>query len=209
MLHLDYSHLSTENSGVRVTHWLYGSQTEREHFIYEFENAAQHGQIALTLKILGHGPTGIEKSRSILDQTSYRCAQETFSDCILNGDPSALRETIVAKIEPRAIWVEWLLENRSCSRNKYLADHQIMKALVVNTSEEDCIYVLQLVAPTHGGNNWAFDQLILQHWQCVCDYLEKNIDRSSDYSSNRRPEFVLTLFENSSKVQTSRCVVVY
>ena len=206
MLHLDYSHLSTENSGVRVTHWLYGSQTEREHFIYEFENAAQHGQIALTLKILGHGPTGIEKSRSILDQTSYRCAQETFSDCILNGDPSALRETIVAKIEPRAIWVEWLLENRSCSRNKYLADHQIMKALVVNTSEEDCIYVLQLVAPTHGGNNWAFDQLILQHWQCVCDYLEKNIDRSSDYSSNRRPEFVLTLFENSSKVQTSRWV---
>ncbi|HBQ6836646.1 TPA: hypothetical protein MFH03_005164 [Klebsiella pneumoniae] len=206
MLHLDYSHLSTENSGVRVTDWLYGWHTEREHFIYEFENAAQHGQIALTLKILGHGPTGIERSRSILDQTSYRCAQETFGDCILNGDPSALRETIVAKIEPRAIWVEWLLENRSCSRNKYLADHQIMKALMVNTSEEDCIYVLQLVAPTHGGNNWAFDQLIQLHWQCVCDYLEKNIDRSSDYSSNRRPEFVLTLFENSSKVQTSRWV---
>lgn len=205
MLHLDYSHLLTENSSTSVTHWKYDSLTARENFIHEFEIAAQDGQIALTLKILGHGSTGIEKSCSILNQTSYRCAQQTFSDSILNGDPSALRETIVAKIEPRAIWVEWLLENRSY-RNKYLADHQIMKALVVNTSEKDCIHVLQLVAPTHGEKSWAFEQLIQQYWQCVYDYLKKNIDRPLDYSSNRMPEVVLTLFKNSSKVQACRRV---
>ena len=124
------------------------------------EDAAQQGQIALTLKILGHGSTGIEKLSSILDPNSYRHAQDIFWDGILNDDPPGLRQIIVAEIKPSAIWVEWLLANRSYSRNKYLDVQQIMKALVDNTSEEDCIYALQLVDLHKGGmlglsNNWS------------------------------------------------------
>lgn len=204
MLRLDYSHLSTKNLIDTAKSWPCSSQTELEHFMIEFEDAAQQGQIALTLKILGHGSTGIEKSSSILDPNSYRRAQDIFWDGILNGDPPGLREIIVAEIEPRAIWVKWLLANRSYSRNKYLDDQQIMKALVVNTSEEDCIYVLQLVDPHRGANAWAFEQLVQQHWQRVRDYLEKNIDMTSDYSNRGMLEFVSSLFANSPTVQTSR-----
>lgn len=204
MLHLNYSHLSTDNPIVTVTNWLCSSQTEREHFMSEFEDAAQQGQIALTLKILGHGATGIEKSSSILDQNSYRHAQVTFWDGILNGDPPGLRKMILAEIEPRAIWVNWLLADRSYTRHKYLDDQQIMKALVVNTSEKDCIDVLQLVDPHQAANNWAFDQLVQQHWQCVREYLEKHINKSSGYPSYRMPELVFSLFANSQTVQTSR-----
>lgn len=204
MLHLDYSHLSTEYPSVPVRNWICSSQTEREHFMFEFENAAQQGQIALTLKILGHGSTGIEKSSSILDPNSYRRAQDTFWDGILNDNPPGLRKIILAEIEPRAIWVDWLLADRSYTRYKYLDDQQIMKALVVNTSEEDCINVLQLVDPHQGANNWAFDQLVQQHWQRVCGYLEKHIDMSSGYPSDRRLELVFSLFANSPTVQTSR-----
>ncbi|HGM5996259.1 hypothetical protein ACTJJ6_21665 [Serratia sp. 22278] len=204
MLRLDYSHLSTENLRFTDTSWLYNSQTEREHFTAEFVAAAQQGQIALTLKILGHGSTGIEKSSSILDPNSYRRAQDIFWDGILNGEPPGLREIIVAEIEPRALWVKWLLANRSYSRNKYLDDQQIMKALVVNTSEEDCIYVLQLVDPHQGANAWAFEQLVQQYWHRVRDYLEKNIDMTSDYSNREMLEFVSSLFAHSPTVQTSR-----
>lgn len=204
MLRLDYSHLSTENLRFTDTSWPYNSQTEREHFTAEFVAAAQQGQIALTLKILGHGSTGIEKSSSILDPNSYRRAQDIFWDGILNGDPPGLREIIVAEIEPRALWVKWLLANRSYSRNKYLDDQQIMKALVVNTSEEDCIYVLQLVDPHQGANAWAFEQLVQQYWHRVRDYLEKNIDMTSDYSNRGMLEFVSSLFAHSPTVQTSR-----
>ena len=179
MLHLDYSHLSTEKLRFSDTSWPYNSQTEREHFTAEFVAAAKQGQIALTLKIIGHGSTGIEKSSSILDPNSYRSAQDTFWDGILNDNPPGLRKIIVTEIEPRAIWVNWLLADRSYTRCKYLDDQQIMKALVVNTSEEDCIDVLQLVDPHQGANNWAFDQLVQQHWQRVCGYLEKHIDMSS------------------------------
>ncbi|WNN63362.1 hypothetical protein [Enterobacter hormaechei] len=204
MLRLDYSHLSTENLRFSDTSWPYNSQTEREHFMAEFMAAAKQGQIALTLKIIGHGSTGIEKSSSISDPNSYRRAQDIFWDGILNGDLPGLREIIVAEIEPRAIWVKWLLDNRSYSRNKYLDDQQIMKALVVNTSEEDCIYVLQLVAPHMGANAWAFEQLVQQHWQRVRDYLDKNIEMTSDYSNRTRLELVFSLFANSPTVQTSR-----
>lgn len=204
MLRLDYSHLSTENLRFTDTSWLYNSQTEREHFTAEFVAAAQQGQIALTLKILGHGSTGIEKSSSILDPNSYRRAQDIFWDGILNGEPPGLREIIVAEIEPRALWVKWLLANRSYSRNKYLDDQQIMKALVVNTSEEDCIYVLQLVDPHQGANAWAFEQLVQQYWHRVRDYLEKNIDMTSDYSNREMLEFVSSLFAHSPTVQISR-----
>lgn len=203
MLRLDYCHLSAVDSSVSFV-WPSNLQTERQHFVSEFVNAAQQGQIALTLKILGHGSTGIEKSCSIMYPDAYRCAQDTFGDGILNGDPPALRETIVAEIEPRAIWVKWLLADRSYSRYRYLDDQQIMKALVAKTSEENCIDVLQLVDPYQGGNNWAFEQLVQQYWSRVCEYLENHIDMLSDYSSYRRPELVFSLFSNSPTVQTSR-----
>ncbi|AMB76801.1 hypothetical protein [Pantoea ananatis] len=204
MLRLDYSHLSTKNLIDTAESWPCSSQTELEHFMIEFEDAAQQGQIALTLKILGHRSTGIEKSSSILDPNSYRRAQDTFWDGILNDDPPGLRKIIMAEIEPRAIWVNWLLADRSYTRCKYLDDQQIMKALVVNTSEENCIDVLQLIDPHQGANNWAFDQLVQQHWQHVRGYLEKHIDMSSGYPSYRRPELVFSLFANSPTVQTSR-----
>lgn len=204
MLHLNYSHLSTDNPSVTGMNRLWSSQTEREHFMSEFEDAAQKGQIALTLKILGHGATGIEKSSSILDPNSYRNAQVTFWDGILDGDPPGLRKMILAEIEPRAIWVNWLLADRSYTRHKYLDDQQIMKALVVNTSEKDCIDVLQLVDPHRGANNWAFDQLVQQHWQRVRAYLEEHIDKPSGYPSYSMPELVFSLFANSQTVQTSR-----
>ncbi|MBB1525352.1 hypothetical protein H4Q82_02420 [Pectobacterium carotovorum subsp. carotovorum] len=198
MLRLDYSHLPTEN--LSITSWLCSSQIDREHFMAEFEDVAQQGQIALTLKILGYGPMEIESSSSILDPDAYRRALDTFRDSILNGDPPALREIIVAEIEPRAIWVKWLLTDCSYSRCRYLDDQQLMKVLVDNTSEEDCIYVLQLVDPHKGGSNWAFEQLVQQYWRRVCDYLENHVDMSSC----RRPELIFSLFANSPTVQTSR-----
>ena len=203
ILRLDYSHLSTKNL-ITAKSWPYRSQTEREHFTFEFKDAAQQGQIALTLKILGHGSAGIEKSSSILDPNSYLHAQDIFWEGILNGDPPGLREIIVAEIKSSAIWVEWLLANRSYSRNKYLDDQQIMKALVVNTSEEDCIYVLDLVDPHLGGDPWAFEQLVQKHWQPVRDYLEKNINRTSDYSNRGMTELISSLYANSPTVQNSR-----
>lgn len=66
MLRLDYSHISPDNHV--FTGW------KREQFKDEFKYAAQQGQIALTLKVLGHGSTGIENSSSILDPNSYRCS---------------------------------------------------------------------------------------------------------------------------------------
>lgn len=73
-----------------------------------------------------------------------------------------------------------------------------------NTSEKDCIYVLQLVDPPLGANNWAFDQLVQQHWQRVRAYLEEHIDKPSGYPSYSMPELVFSLFANSQTVQTSR-----
>ncbi|WP_323634577.1 hypothetical protein [Pectobacterium polaris] len=199
MLRLDYCHLSAVDSSVSFV-WPPNLQTERQHFVSEFVNAAQQGQIALTLKILGHGSTGIEKSPSILYLDAYQCAQDTFRSGILNGDLPALRETILEEIKPRAIWVEWLLTDRSYYRSRYLDDQQIMNVLVANTSEEDCIYVLQLVDPHKGGSNWAFEQLVQQYWRRVCDYLENHVYMSSC----RRPELIFSLFANSPTVQKSR-----
>ncbi|KAA8997771.1 hypothetical protein FJU30_18625 [Affinibrenneria salicis] len=203
MLRLDYSHLSTENLRFSDTSWPYNSQTEREHFTAEFVAAAKQGQIALTLKIIGHGSTGIEKSSSILDPNSYRRAQNIFWDGILNGDLPGLREIIVAEIEPRAIWVKWLLDDRSYYRRNFLDDQQLMETLVGNTSEEDCIDVLQLVDPHQWQNNWAFEKLVKLYWPRVRDYLKNHIGMLSDYSSVTRQELVFSLFANSPTVQTS------
>ncbi|EKN3580386.1 hypothetical protein FG427_004000 [Yersinia enterocolitica] len=196
MLRLDYSHISPDNHV--FTGW------KREQFKDEFKYAAQQGQIALTLKVLGHGSTGIENSSSILDPNSYRCAQDTFRNGLLKVDPPSLREIIVAEIEPRALWVNWLLDDRSYYRRNFLDDQQIMEALVDNTSEEDCIDVLQLVDPHQGQNNWAFEKLVKLYWQRVRDYLKNHIGMSSDYSSVTRQELVFSLFANSPTVQTSR-----
>ena len=139
-----------------------------------------------------------------MEPNSYQRAQDTFRDSLLKVDPPGLREIIVAEIEPHATWVSWLLNERSYYKRYFLDDQQVMRALVDNTSEKDCIYVLQLVDPPLGANNWAFDQLVQQHWQRVRAYLEEHIDKPSGYPSYSMPELVFSLFANSQTVQTSR-----
>jgi len=203
MLRLDYAHLSAENRGVK-SHWLSNLMTARERFVYEFESAARQGPIALTLTILGHGSTGIEGSSSILDQDTYRSAVEDFIKDVLNGDSQALRQTIVAEIAPGDVWVNWLLGTPSYNRCCLLDDREIMAALVDSTSGNDCIHSLQLVAPSNGQNNWAFEQMVVQHWQHVREYLKTHIGKPPEYSTCKVPDLVFSLFANSPTVQMSR-----
>ncbi|WP_305804455.1 hypothetical protein [Stenotrophomonas sp. YIM B06876] len=200
MLRLDYSHLSAEKTRSKF-HGTCGSQTVVDRFVFEFEIAALQGPLALTLAILGHGSTRIKDSSSILDQDAYRSANQTFRNDVLQGDSRALRETIVAEITPRALWVSWLLDAGSYDRGRFLDDREIMTALVARTSEDDCIHGLQLVAPGHGQNNWAFEQLVEQHWQHVSEYLETHV---GSYSGIEVRDLVVSLFENSPTVQASR-----
>lgn len=203
MLRLDYAHLSTEN--IRDdSHWLWNSHTDRQRFVFEFEEAARNGPIALTLAILGYGSTRIKGSSSILDQNAYQSAKEAFREDVLQGGSPALRETIVAEIAPRAIWVSWLLDARSYDRYRFLNDREIMAALVASTPEDDCIHCLQLVEPHHSQSNWAFEQLVVQHWQFVSNYLETHVSGSPGSSSYKVPNIVFSLFANSPTVQASR-----
>lgn len=203
ILRLDYAHLSVDNASVR-SDWLWQSLTDREGFVFEFSEAARQGPMALTLAILGHGSTGIKGSSSILDESAYRCAEEAFREDALQGDSRALRETIMSAIAPREIWVSWLLDAHSSDRSRFLDDREIMGALVTSTSKDDCIDGLQLVAPRQGQNNYAFEQLVVQHWQHVRDYLEAYIGISPGYSSSNVPDLVFSLFANSPTVQASR-----
>ncbi len=200
MLRLDYAHLSAEKI-IHRRSWLISPETEREHFVFEFERSATQGPIALTLAILGHGSIGIQNSSSIRDQNAYPSAEEDFWEDVLQGDPRALRETIVAEITPSAIWVSWMLNELPYDRSRFLSDMGIMAALVANTSEDDCIEGLLLVEPHHGQNNWAFEELVKRHWQYVCGYLETHVGTSTSYSV---PDLVFSLFANSPTVQASR-----
>lgn len=199
ILQLDYAHLSAENTS-DTYNWLGISLTGCENFAFEFKHAAQQGPIALTLAILGHGSTGIKGSSSILDENAYGAAEDAFRKDVLQGDSRALRETIMAAIAPREIWVSWLLDAHSSERSRFLDDQEIMAALVARTSKDDCIDSLELVAPRHGENNWAFEQMVEQHWLHVSDYLETHVG----YSGSAVPQLVFSLFANSPTVQTSR-----
>jgi hypothetical protein len=203
MLRLNYVHLSAENIGAAHS-WPWNRRTDRERFESELEDAARHGPIALTLTILGHGSSGIKGSSSILNQEAYCSAEEAFRNDVLHGDSPALREITMAEIAPRAIWASWLLDAHSYDRGHFLDDGEIMAALLASTSEDDCIDALQRVAPRHGQNNWAFEQLVAQHWQHVRDYLETHISKSTNYSGVKGPDLVFSLFENSPTVQASR-----
>lgn len=199
VLQLDYAHLSAEITS-DMSNWLWSSLSDRESFAIKFEHAAQKGPIALTLTILGHGAIGIRGSSSILDMHAYDGAGEAFRDDVLQGSPRALRETVLAEISPSATWVSWLLDGISSYRSRFLDDREMMAALVANTSKDDCAKGLQLVAPRHGQNRWAFEQLVEKHWQYVCDHLEKYVGNSSSEAAG----LVFSLFANSSKVQESR-----
>ncbi|MGJ7573614.1 hypothetical protein ACSFBX_24020 [Variovorax sp. RB2P76] len=203
MLRLDYAHLSADKISV-APRWFWNSENDREHFVFEFKAAALQGPMALTVAILGHGSTGVENSSSILDQDAYRSAKAAFRKDVLEGDSQALREIIMAEIEPRAIWVRWLLDRSSYERTKFLGDQEIMAALVASTSQADCIYGLDLVKPYRGESNWAFEQLVQQHWRCVLDYLKAHVGEEPGYSGRDVPELVFALFENSETVQASR-----
>lgn len=198
ILRLDYAHLPAENTGV-ASDWLGTWLPDRGSFTVKFEHAARQGAIAMTLAILGHGSTGIKGSSSILDEDTYGVAEETFRKDLLQSKSRALREIIMAAIAPRKKWVRWLLDGHSSDRSRFLDDREIMAALVTSTSTDDCIDGLQLVAPGHGQNNWAFEQLVEQHWQHARDYLEANID-----SGYKVPDLVFSLFASSSMVQASR-----
>lgn len=203
ILRLDYTHLSADNARVRPS-WLWRSLNDRESFALEFEHAAHHGAIALTLATLGHGYSWIQGSSSILDENAYGSAEEAFRKDVLQGHSRALRATIVSEIAPCEIWVSWLLDAHSSDRSSFLDDREIMAALVARTSKDDCIDCLQLVSPRDGQNNWAFEQVVEQHWQQVRDYLETRIGISSGSSDSKVPDLVFSLFENSPTVQASR-----
>lgn len=196
MLRLDYAHLSDECI-VDEFEWLSGVLSVRQRFVYDLESVAKQGPIAMALTLLGHESTEIMCSSSILDQYAYRSALEDFRSNILQGDLPALRETILADIAPRATWVRRLLD---ADRDRFLDDREIMTALVASTSEDDCTHGLELVAPRPGQNNWAFEQLVEQHWQHVRHYLETHLG----ISSGKVPNLVFLLFTISPTVQASR-----
>jgi hypothetical protein len=203
MLRLDYSHLPVEDTTI-ASHWQQNLRKDREHFVLAFGVAARHGPVALTLTILGHGSTGISNSKSIQNANTYRSAVEAFREEVLREDSIALRELIMAEISPGSIWVSWLLGTSFDDRSRFLDDQEIMSALVANTSTDDVIHALQLVAPTHGQSSWAFEELVQQNWQHVQQYLEHRIGMSSDRSDRNLPNIVLPLFANSPIVQSSR-----
>jgi hypothetical protein len=201
ILRLNYAHLSAE----RTCDWtdgLWVSPAYRERVVSELEEVAREGAIALTLKLLGHGCTWVKDSSSILDQDAYLSAEQVFSTDVLQGDSPALREAVLAEIAPRAIWVSWLLDSHN--RHRFLDDREIMAALVTSTSKGDCIHCLQLVTPRHNQSNWAFEQLVAQHWQTVYDYLETHIGGTPGYSSYNVTDLVYSLFANSPTVKASR-----
>lgn len=199
ILWLDYTHLSPENTS-DVSNWLWQSLTDRERFVLEFNHAARQGAVALTLTTLGHRSAGIKGSSSILDENAYGSAEETFRKEVLQGDSRALRETIVAEIAPCQTWVSWLLDAHSSYRSRFLDDREIMASLVARTSKDNCIDGLRLVVPGQGQNHWAFEQLVVQHWQHVRDYLETHFG----YSGRKEPSLAFSLFAKSTTVQASR-----
>lgn len=203
VLHLDYAHTSTDVNNSRRL-WRWDSRTDREHFVAEFEDAASQGPFALTLAILGQGSTGIVDSRSIRNSEDYQTAQSAFRTDVIQGNPSALREIILAEIAPRAVWVSWLLDANSYPSDDLLKDQEIMTALVSRTSKDDCIHGLKLVVPRSGRSNWAFDLLVQNHLNHVLDYIQAHVDTAPAYSRSEVPDLVYSLFENSPAVQTSR-----
>ncbi len=118
ILRLDYAHLSAENTSV-ASDWLGMWLPDRENFTVKFEHAARQGAIALTLAILGHGSTGIKGSSSILDEDAYGVAEAAFRKDAFQGGSRPLRETIMAAIAPREIWVSWLLDAHSSDRSRF------------------------------------------------------------------------------------------
>ncbi|MFK3972728.1 hypothetical protein ACI2KS_18570 [Pseudomonas sp. NPDC087358] len=121
ILQLDYAHLSAENTS-NTSSWLGITLTGCENFTLEFEYAARLGPIGLTLSILGHGSTGIKGSSSILDEKAYGSAEEAFRKDVLQGDSRALRETIMAAIAPREIWMGCLLDAHSSDRSLWCCE---------------------------------------------------------------------------------------
>lgn len=200
ILRLDYTHLSADKLSVQ-RFWGY---TEREQFVFDFKLAAQDGPIALTFLILGQGSTGIEGSSSVLQQEAYSSAVEAFREDVLEVDSRALRETIVSEIKPRKTWVKWLLDTRSNTRSRFLNNQEIMQALVASSIGDDWIDGVQIVAPSKGQNNWAFENLVEKNWQQVRDYLEAYFGSASGYPGHNVDGLIYLLFENSPTVQSSR-----
>jgi hypothetical protein len=199
MLWLDYTHLSAEKSS-DASNLLWQSLTDRDRFVLEFKRAAEEGAIALALTTLGHRSAGIKGSSSILDEKAYGAAEETFRKDVLQGGSRALREIILTEISPCQTWVSWLLDTHSSYRSRFLDDREIMSSLVASTSKDNCINSLRLVVPRQDENHWAFEQLIVQNWPHVRDYL----DTYFGYSRRKEPSLVFSLFEKSTTVQASR-----
>jgi hypothetical protein len=202
-LRLDYSHLPPDNISPE-SYWQRNVLAERDRFVFVLNAAAQQGPVALTLTILGHRSSDIQDSSSILNRDTYCSAVEDFRKEVLHGESRALRKFIVAKIAPREVWVSWLLGDSSYSRNRFLEDREVMAALVSSTSDDDCMHTLELVDPGDGQNNWAFEQLVVQHWQHVRDYLDEHVSKTAEYSARQMPDLVFSLFANSPSVQASR-----
>lgn len=200
MLRLDYAHLAVEGIHALPDWW----HNERERFEFNLRVAAHEGPIAVTLVLLGSGNSGIQSSSSILDQHAYPSALQAFREEVLDVDSSALRATILAGIAPLQNWVSWLLDTSSKERAQFLKDRQIMSALVNRTSQDDCIASLKLVTPDHNQDGWAFEQLVVQHWEHLLGCLKTSVGMSSGYSKDLDRNLVLSLFKNSLTVQKDR-----
>lgn len=203
VLTLDYSHLSSEGTG-QTRAWTMHRASDREHLEAELQTAAGLGPIATTIKMLGLHDDGVNGSASIKDPEAYLSADEAFKTEVLGDKCPALRDAILAEIEPGPIWVNWLLHRYSSHRSRYLGDEQMMHALVSRTPPEQCLQSLWLVHPHSMVGSWAFDELIERHTELVYDFLREHIDEPLAYGRSEALESVLSLFEKSQKVQASR-----
>ncbi|EPJ2812732.1 hypothetical protein ACTHGN_005874 [Pseudomonas putida] len=200
MLRLDYAHLDVDGTHV-FSDW---GHNERERFEFNLEIAKHESPIALTFVLLGYGNSGIKGSSSILDQCAYPSALQALRREALDVDCRALRATILDGIAPSQSWVSWLLDTRSIERAEFLKDRQIMSALVNRTSQENCTVSLKLVTPGKNQDGWAFEQLVVQHWEYLLGCLMTRAGMSSGYSKDLDRNFVMSLFENSLTVQEDR-----
>lgn len=194
MLRLDYAHLPNERR-IDPHDWMSEMFTARQCFEQRLKVVAQEGPIALALTLLWRESSDIKDSSSILNKVTYMSAAEDFRANVLQGNLRGLRDAILANISPSAAWVSWLLY---ADRDRFLNDQEIMAALVSSTPESDCIKGLELVVPRQGQNNWAFEQLVQQHKEHIDQYIAAQVGMA------RVPDLVLSLFEHSPTVSTSR-----
>jgi len=203
LISVDYSHLSPDEISV-LPAWASGLPSDRDYFESELQAAAKSGPIAIALAVLGVTISYVGSTSSVKDPEAYRSAEEAFKNDVLGDSIDAVREAILAEIEPNAIWVPWLLGWYSRHRYRCLDDREMMDALVSRTSPERCLQVLQLLDPRSSDGGPGFDALVRRHYDLVLDFLRANVGLAPGYSQSEELDLALSLFEKSEAVRESR-----